>query len=212
MKNPTVRKASKQKATVLIVVAAVVLIGGIKFFKWSQGNAGNAALARVQGDPRAPVRITEWMDFQCPACAAGAADLKKYLGTFPGKIYLEIKYFPLGAHLHSLEAAKYGECAARQGKFWPYFDTVFERQPQWRDLFDAHPAFDQIAKEIGLNDDKLRSCLASDDVREKVLKEKDQGQSLGVQSTPTYFINGKMVVGPKLMREEVDKLLGGAGH
>jgi protein-disulfide isomerase len=208
MKKSAPKTLSKQTATIIIVISAVILIGVVKVIKLSQGHGGQAALARVQGNPNAPLRITEWVDFQCPACASGAVDLKKYLSTFPDKVYLEVKYFPLGGHMHSLEAAKFGECAARQGKFWPYYETVFERQPQWRDLFDAHPVFEEIAKQIGLNDGKLQACLAEDDVREKILKEKDQGQSLGVQSTPTYFINGKMTVGPKLMREEAEKVLG----
>jgi protein-disulfide isomerase len=202
-KNQPKNTISKQTATIIIIVTAVLLIAGVRFFKWGQGGAGESARARVAGNPKASLRIVEFVDLQCPACAVGAADLKKYLAAFP-----EVKFFPLGGHMHSLIATKYTECAARQGKFWPYFDLVFERQARWRDLFDAHPVFDEIAKEVGLNDGQLRACLDSDEVREKILSEKDEGASRGVKSTPTYFINDKMVVGPKLMREEVEKTLG----
>ncbi len=207
-KNQPTKTISKQTATIIIIVTAVVLIAGVRFFKWGQSGTGESALARVAGNPKAALRIVEFVDLQCPACAVGAADLKKYLAAFPDKIYLEVKYFPLGGHMHSLTATKYAECAARQGKFWPFFDLAFERQSRWTGLFDAHPAFDEIAQEIGLNDGQLRACLESDEVREKILSEKDEGASRGVKSTPTYFINDKMLVGPKLMREEVEKSLG----
>jgi protein-disulfide isomerase len=207
MKKTAAKKPSKQAITVVIVLAAVILVVGIKYFKWRQGGPGQVVAARVFGRPDALVRLTEWVDFQCPSCAAGAVDLKKYMKTYPDKFYVEVKYFPLGGHLHSLEAAKFAECSARQGKFWPFYDLVFERQPQWRDLFDAHPVFEQIVQDIGLDQKKIDACVATDEIREIVLKEKDQGQALAVQSTPTYFINGKMVVGPKDMRDEVNKLL-----
>jgi protein-disulfide isomerase len=212
MKKPADQKLSKPLVTAVIIVAAIVLIGGIKYFKWNQAGAGKTALARVIGNPNAPVKIVEYVDFQCPACASGAADLKKYLSTFPDKIYLEVKYYPLGGHMHALTAAKFVECAAREGKFWPYSELVFERQAQWRDLFDSYPVFEAIAKEVGLDHEKMQACVASDDVREKVLKEKDEGTSLGVKSTPTYFVNGQMMVGPKPMKEAVEKALGGAAH
>ena len=213
MRKKTVeKKPSKHIVTILIIMVAVGLIGGIKYFKWSQKGAGKTALARVIGNPNASLKIIEYVDFQCPACATGAADIKKYMSAFPDKIYLEVKYYPLGGHMHSMHAAKFAECAARQGKFWPFYELVFERQPKWRDLFDAYPVFEEIAKEIGLHEGQLQACVASDDVREKIIKEKDEGTALGVKSTPTYFINGQMMVGPKPMKEAVEKELGGATH
>ena len=61
---------------------------------------------------------------------------------------------------------------------------------------------------LGLKLNQLESCLTKDDVRKKILAEKDAGQALGIQSTPTYFVNGKMLVGVKLMEAEVERLLG----
>jgi protein-disulfide isomerase len=207
--KPPAKKLSKQVITVVIVAIAIALVAGIKFLKWNGVKTGQTAIVRTQGKLGAPIKITEWVDFQCPACASGATDLKNYFSGLPDKFYLEVKYFPLGGHVHSLEAAKFAECSARQGKFWPYYEQAFERQPKWRDLFDARPVFDEIAKDIGDDAAKLQACIQSDDVRDVILKEKDVGAKLGIQSTPTYFVNGKMVVGPKLMREEVERILSG---
>lgn len=201
-------RSSKPIVAAVICAVAVGLIFLAKVVLWGGAGRFDPDAQRVKGDPKAAVHIVEYLDFQCPACAYGAKQLHRYLEVFPGKISIEVKYFPLGGHVHSLQATKFAECSARQGKFWPYFDLVFERQKQWVELFDAQPAFIQIATDIGLNLNQLKSCVAKDDVRKKILAEKDAGQALGIQSTPTYFVNGKMFVGAKPMMEEVERLLG----
>ncbi len=73
---------------------------------------------------------------------------------------------------------------------------------------DAQPAFVDMIKNIGLDTDKVIACTAKEEIRTKILEEKDAGASLGIKSTPTYFINGKMFVGVKPMMEEIDRILG----
>ncbi len=199
---------SKPLVAAIILVAAAGSIFLAKYVLWGRVGAQDSIAARAAGDPKAAVHIVEYLDFQCPACAYGAKQIHNYLETFPGKIYLEVKYFPLGGHVHSMGATKYAQCSARQGKFWPYLSTVFERQAQWKGLFDAQPAFVQIIKDIGADANKIQSCVANDDIRKEIMAEKDAGVALGIQSTPTYFINGKMFVGVKPMMEEVERLLG----
>ena len=170
----------------------------------------NSAAARTQGNPNSKVKITEYIDFQCPACAKGVALLSQYLQAYPGKIYLEMKYFPLeGMHQHAIRSARYAECAARQKNFWAFEDLLIIRQPQWRGLMNADAFFQQIARDVKLDPIQLEACLTSDEVRGVISAEKDSGTQLGVQSTPTYFVNGKMVVGIKSLEEELKILLGG---
>ena len=126
---------------------------------------------------------------------------------YPTKIRLELKYFPLRMHQHAQVIARYAECAARQDKFWPFEQLAFERQDQWKNLFDAHSAFDAIAGEVGMNAAQLEICLKDPTVDELIEKNKKEGVSLGVESTPTYFINGVLTVGTKNLEFELDKLI-----
>ena len=164
--------------------------------------------ARVKGNDNAPVKITEYVDFQCPSCAEGAKYLKEIMDKYPGKIRLEVKYYPLIlVHRHALLSAYYAECAARQGRFWSFYDYFFEHQAEWSNLTDAKPFFDRFARKLGLNLAGLETCLQDENVYETVRKSKDEGKLLKVSSTPTYFINGSMVVGKKQLAPELEKFL-----
>jgi len=120
-----------------------------------------------------------------------------------------MKYFPLASQKHSLPSARYAECAARQGKFWPFHDLVLQRQAGWKKHNDARPAFDQIAKEIGLDLNELEVCLKDESVVKLILSEKAEGKALRINRTPTYFINGKRVISSRSMMRELNKLSGG---
>ena len=64
---------------------------------------------KAKGPANAPVQIVEYSDFQCPACAYGAKQLHRYLKIYPGQVRVDVKYFPLGGHMHSMEAAKFAD-------------------------------------------------------------------------------------------------------
>ncbi len=197
---------SKQKLTVIIVAGAVALVVAVKIFLSLYTGQMDPSKMRVKGDPAAKVRIIEFIDFQCPSCADGALKLKKIYTLHPKDIRIEMKYFPLVIiHRHTMTASTYAECAARQGKFWPMHDLLVERQAQWSPLISAEGMFTQFAREAGVEEGALRRCLAFPDVEETVMQDRDLGRSLGVQSTPTYFINHKMVVGSKSLTDELNQ-------
>ncbi len=207
-------KISKSTSTfaVLVICVAVVVTARV-FTRHAAGQVKiKAAQNRVKGNPKGSIRIVEYLDFQCPACARGALMLKSYLQKYPLLIFLEVKYFPIQKiHAHAMTSAVYAECAARQNKFWAFQDVLVERQAQWAKLISAEDVFKNMAKESGLDISKLESCLADERVRALILNEKVAGKALGVDSTPTYFINGKIAVGTKSLTEELDKYLG-ASH
>lgn len=178
---------------------------GIKYFPQMSGAdvSRNLIKARMKGNPKAGLRVVEYIDFQCPSCAKGSKILGRYLKEYPEKISIELKYFPLAMHSHAFKSAYYAECAARQGKFWPFHDLLIERQKQWRVLKDAEPTFQNMAKEIELDSIELEACLQDKQVTEKIMKDRNEGQLLGVKSTPTYFINKKMVVGSKFLEKKL---------
>ncbi len=195
---------SKKSLTGFIIVGAIILVIAIKIFTTNSSKIDPVA-ARTLGPANAKVNIVEFIDFECPACAYGAKVLKEYAVLYPDQIRLQVKYFPLmNIHRHALQVASYAECTARQGKFWPFFEPLSAQQAQWTKLIAAGDIFDQLAKAAGADMGQLKSCLVSEDVSTTIMAEKTLGRSLGVQSTPTYFINDKMVVGTKSLMDELN--------
>ena len=202
-------QAKKLKATIFLVVVAVALVFVLKNSWFISGHQSvSVSNLRSKGNSRAAVQIVEYIDLQCPACANGAVILRDLMGRFPDKIHIQIKYFPLvTVHAHSIRSAVFTDCAALQGKFWPFYDRLMDRQGLWSKLPVADPEFYNIATEVGLDRQTLETCVADPKIPERIYKDKEAGSSLGIQSTPTYFINGKMVVGTKLLQEELNRLL-----
>jgi len=195
---------NKQQSTLMIVLVLVGVIVGAKFFLAPKKAQINVLEARSKGNPQARIKIVEFIDFQCPACAYGIKYLKTFIDQHPNDIYLQVKYFPLTQmHHHAMISALYSECAARQGKFWALDDLMIPQQSQWAQLISPDPVFQSMATQAGMNMDQLNTCLASDDARKVINDEKSLGQSLGIASTPTYFVNNKMVVGVRSLEEEL---------
>ena len=193
---------SKWQSTVIIVLVLVGLIVGTKIFLAPKKTETSVQETRAKGNPQARVKIVEFIDFQCPACAYGVNYLKTFFDKHPNDIYLQVRYFPLtNMHHHAMISALYSECAARQGKFWDLNDLMMPQQSQWAQLISPEPVFKAMAAQVGMNIEQLNVCLASDEARKVINDEKSLGQSIGIGSTPTYFINGKMVVGTKSLED-----------
>ncbi|VAX35116.1 hypothetical protein MNBD_UNCLBAC01-2109 [hydrothermal vent metagenome] len=198
-------KSSKKNATIFIVIFVIAAVFGVKFFLSSKRNNQSSIIeARVKGDKKAPLQIVEFIDFQCPACAMGAKYLKEFMKENPSVVHLEMKYFPLKSKAYGVLSAQYVECASKQGKFWSFHDYLVDRQAQWRKLTDAKPAFELMAEELQLDKAQLDKCLVDEKTTEIIFKDKKEGQDLGIRSTPTYFVNGEMVVGPKNLKEKLE--------
>jgi protein-disulfide isomerase len=145
------------------------------------------------GDINAPVTIIEFSDFECPFCTRfyknTLPQLKKdYIDT--GKARLVYRDFPLGFHSNAQKSAEAAECADDQNKFSEMHDKLFDEG-----VSGGVTSFKQFAKDLGLNTAEFDNCLDSGKYSEEVQKDLEDGQSLGVSGTPTFFINGKKLVG-----------------
>ncbi|MFH1722232.1 MAG: thioredoxin domain-containing protein [Candidatus Altiarchaeota archaeon] len=159
----------------------------------SQANKIDVGDNPTIGNSDAPVTIIEYSDFQCPYCSrfiTGAyAEIKKqYIDT--GKVRLAFKHFPLGFHENAQKAAEATECANDQGKFWQYHDKLFENQGSL-DVDNLK----KYAQDLGLDMRTFTSCLDSGKHEQAVKKDMADGTQAGVQGTPSFLINGKLVVG-----------------
>ena len=157
------------------------------------------------GPANAPVTIVEFSDFQCPYCKLSVPLIKEILAKYPGTVKVVYRDYPGPNHPHAPQAAEAAQCAGDQGKFWEYHDRLFDRQAPgigWD--------FAALAKEIGLKDDVFATCLNTRRYREEVAKDLHDGFKLGVTSTPTFFINGRPLVGARPFAEfqtVIDRLL-----
>ncbi len=146
--------------------------------------------AHVKGSPDAAIAIVEYSDFQCPFCKKAVATLDQLLEEYDGKVKLEYRHLPVPSHEFAFKAAEASECAADQGKFWEYHDILFERQPSL-----SENSLKRYAAGIGLNATLFEACLGSGVMSPRVRADAEEAAKARVSSTPTFFINGKKVVG-----------------
>ena len=144
----------------------------------------------VRGNPSARVTIIEFSDFQCPFCARVNPTLAKIRETYGDKVKIVWKDYPLPNHPQAPKAAEAAHCAAEQGKYWEMHDVMFANQ---RGL--EVPALKQSATGLGLDMAKFNRCLDSGQYASKVASGTTQGDKLGVNSTPTLYVNGRPVIG-----------------
>lgn len=144
------------------------------------------------GAEKPKVTIIEFSDYACPYCAKFALEVEKKIVEEYGKVVkLVFRDFPVHGNA-SYKAAEAANCAKEQNKFWEYHYILFERQNEWYN--NLNKLYD-YASELGLNYDKFKACLDSGKYRSEVEKDLNDGISYGVSGTPTFFVNGKVIVG-----------------
>src|SRR3989344_5187613 len=152
------------------------------------------------GDEDAPVVVIEFSDFQCPFCRSFWRDTlpeikSQYIDT--GKVKFVYRDFPLDFHPGAMPAAQATECAEDQGKFWEMHDKIFiEQDKQGGGTIQfGIDDLEKWASEMGLNTGDFNSCLDSQKYAEEVKKDSNDGRLAGVSGTPSFSINGRLIVG-----------------
>jgi protein-disulfide isomerase len=200
--------------TAVIVVVAAVL--GANYYRGSkQGERRPTATADSRlvrpdsptlGRADAPVTVVEFVDPECESCGAFHPTLKRILKDYDGKVRLVVRYMPF--HPNSRLAASYTEAAGEQGKYWEMQELLFRRQTEWGEIHGHGPhvaaaaarrepvpvLFDRYAAELGLDVERVRAAVAENRYAAKVERDMRDGQSLGVRRTPTFFVNGRMLM------------------
>jgi len=148
--------------------------------------------APIWGKKDASVTIVEFSDFQCPFCSRAAETVNELKKKYNGKIKIAFKTFPLPMHHDAMPAAEAALCINEQGedKFWKYHDELFKNQEK---LDAANLA--KYAKDVGADTKKFDDCVKANKYKDAVQKNTSYGETIGVKSTPTFFINGQLVSG-----------------
>jgi protein-disulfide isomerase len=140
----------------------------------------------VNGPANAAVTIVEFSDFQCPYCIQAVPELEALLKVYPTQVKLIFKQFPLEIHSDAYRAATAALAAQKQGKFWEMHDSLFGHH---QDL--SLPSILSIAKDLKLDEARLRTDMDSKAIHEMLAKDLQDGNNAGVEGTPTIFINGQ---------------------
>jgi protein-disulfide isomerase len=216
------------KRALPFVIIVVVLIAALAVFYRGRssethrpGSTGNSqpvnrALAVKPGaDPphllgavEAPVMIEEFGDLECASCGQLHPIIKTMKAEFGKNLVIVFREFPLvSRHPHALEAARAAEAAGLQGKFWEMHDMLYENQKTWHDAAEAGPIFEAYAVQIGLALDQFKRDINSPAVDQRLELDRERGVSIGVDSTPTVFLNGREVTLEALSIEKLRALI-----
>ena len=143
--------------------------------------------------------LVEYSDFQCPACKNFHDFLQEFESSssanFPitKKVTLIFRHFPLQIHSASMDAAYAAEAAALQGRFWEMDDQLFGKQDIWSTSTNPRQEFINMAKAINLDIEKFKSDMDSKVVKDKIQADLTSGNKAGINSTPTFFLNGNKI-------------------
>jgi protein-disulfide isomerase len=149
--------------------------------------------AHTRGAADAPIMIEEFADFECGGCAAVHPIMKQMEKEFGSKVVVVFREFPLSVHKNGMTAAQAAEAAGLQGKFWEMHDLLFENQKTWHAATDVLPLYREYANQIGLSVEKFERDMASDVVKNRIVADRDRAAWIGVNSTPTAFLNGREI-------------------
>lgn len=197
-------------AVATIVVTALLVVTRPPSVPESAGSGGQAgperapASALVRPDshkltssPGSTVTVVEFLDLECEACRAAYPGVEKLREEYAGRVDFVMRYFPVPSHRNAELAARAVEAAGQQGQLEAMYRRMYDTQPQWGDQQVDHRAtFVGFARDLGLDVARFEAALDDPAVRERVLSDFRDGIDLGVQGTPTFFVNGQQLQGP----------------
>ena len=175
--------------------------------------APGAEPPHVRGSETAPVTLEEFGDFECPSCGLFYPVLKTIEGEYGARLRVIFRELPLTTpHPHALAAAHAAEAAGMQGKFWEMHDLLYENQETWAKALDVRPVFEGYAGRLGLSVERFKQDQTSETVENRIFLDGLRVHSLGIQGTPTVFINGHPIPYEEFrtveaLRASIDKAL-----
>ncbi len=181
-------KLRSYRSILMGLIGAFVLMG-------CQNTESNGQANESQTNQQAEVvTLTEYSDFQCPACASFYPLVEKLKETYGDRLEVNYRYFPLNSHQYAMLAARAAEAARNQGEFDAMHDILFQNQQQWSSSSNPQPMFVNYARQIGLDINQFKEDLNAAATQQTVMEQKREGQDRGVTGTPTFFINGEEMV------------------
>lgn len=148
-----------------------------------------------KGADEAKIKIEEFSDFECPACGLAFKVYQPVFLEYSDKIQIAFRHFPLPMHRNAMKAAQAAEAAGSQDKFWEYHDLLFGKQAEWSKALNPTRFFIDYAKSLELDEKRFEEDLESKEIKQKIEKDFEEGEKIGISATPTFVINGQPQVG-----------------
>jgi protein-disulfide isomerase len=196
-------------------LAVVLLVVAVNLTEPKQSTGATPVVRddshRISTAADGKVTVVEFLDFECEACGAAYPGVERLRAEYGDRITYVVRYFPIASHPNAFTAAHAAEAAARQGKFEEMYVKLFDNQEVWGHQEQSQAAvFEGYARELGLDMTKYAADVTSADVEERVGSDAEDGVALGVQGTPTFFVNGQKYSGDttyEALKSTVDGLL-----
>ena len=215
-----------KEAKILIAIAAVVVIGGIllAIFANPQKTEPGAAVdpqslirshSHMTKQASAKVNLVEFGDFQCPGCAAASPRIKEIVEFYKDNpdVNFVFRNFPLDSiHPNAHIASEAAEAAGQQGKYWEMHHLLYEKQGEWGTNPNPLDLFVGYAEGLGLNGGEFRTAVGNRLFADVIKTDQEDGTAVGVNSTPTFFLNGVRVETPAVptvaeLKAKIDEAL-----
>lgn len=193
-------KQRSEARTMLLIGIPILVIGALLVLLYNNSQSSIAVdggrLIRddspIYGVADAPVSLVEFLDPECESCRSVYPAIKELINAYEGRVRLVVRYSP--RHVNSVLALLALEAAGEQGQYWEMMDLLFARQPEWGESRTETPeVFAAYAQELGLEMTQFQAAMQNPAYREKIERDRQDGEALGVDGTPTFFVNGQRV-------------------
>ena len=199
------------KNKIIITIISICLVFGFLFLAYKLTNTPQVtnfpqvnildSTDHITWSPDKKNILVEYSDFECPACQSFYTMIKSQIESPQSKNYdltkkitLVYRHFPLyQIHSHTQDASYAAEAAGKQGKFFEMADLIFTRQNEWVKKGNVKAEFEKYAGELKLDVEQFKKDRDAKEVKDKVANDTLSGEKVGVNSTPTFFINGKKI-------------------
>ncbi len=165
----------------------------------------------VKGPAEARVTIVEFSDFQCPYCRDMLPYIKEVTDKYPNDVRVIYRHFPLvQVHKYAQISAQFAEVAASENKFWEMHDKLFEQQTIWAEAPNEQAVSDLLtsfAENLGIDKQIVTERIQSDSIKQAITQDLSLGAQIGVNSTPSVYVNGQKLSAPQQLMSTVDELL-----
>lgn len=181
-------------AIIVVIIAIFVGAAIITNNKKSDDSSNVSASEHFRGGDNAKVTLTEYGDFQCPACERYSSVINKVLDHYGDKIKFQFRNYPIvSLHPNSYAASRAAEAAGLQGKYWQMHDALYDltNWTSWTQAQNPQTFFDSYAKNLDLDLKKFKSDSKADITNKIVKADMAAGKKLDIQATPTFLINGE---------------------
>ncbi|MGX5653951.1 DsbA family protein [Geodermatophilus nigrescens] len=185
-------------ALVAAFVVGIAVLLGVNSGGGAESSAASGATVvredshRLSTAADGRVTLVEFLDFECESCRAAYPFIEQLREDYDGRVTFVARYFPMPGHANAENAAVAVEAAAQQGRFEDMYHRMYETQPEWGEGQDSQAAlFRTFATDLGLDLAAYDAAVADPATLERVLRDREDGLALGVEGTPTFFLNGE---------------------